>query len=154
VEIIPGVGLPVAKVGQTIDQIEALAGPATRADGHRAFWERHSPPFAVYFDARGQSEVVEVSCSEADTVQVTLDGIPLILRLMDDVQTDLARRGLVGRRSGLVVDFDSGFTLWSLDEVGAHDVSRSSDPMYRRLVVEGVAVAAPASMHSGACATV
>ena len=146
-EIIPGVGLPVAQVGQTIDEIETLVGPATRADGHRAFWEQHSPPFAVYFDGRGESEIVEVSCSDGDTQQVTLDGIPLILRLMDDVEADLARHGLVGRRFDLVVDFDSGFTLWSLDEISAPapTPTTADDPADRRLVVEGVAVHRPPS---------
>ena len=145
-EIIPGVGLPVARIGQTLDEIETLAGPATRADGHRAFWECHSPPFAVYFDGSGESEVVEVSSAEGVAAQVTLDGIPLVLRLMDDVQADLARHGVVGRRFGLVVDFDSGFTLWSLDEISACELSESADnPGDDRLVVEGVAIAAPAA---------
>lgn len=154
-EIIPGVGLPIARVGQTLDEIETLAGPATRADGHRAFWESHSPPFAVYFDARGESEVVEVSCSGECEEQVTFDGIPLVLRLMDDVEADLARHGVAGRRFDLVVDFESGFTLWSLDEISASALSPSVyDPHDRRLVVEGVAIAAPTSLTSSADAAV
>lgn len=142
-EILPGVGLPVARVGQTVDEIEAAAGPATRADDRRAVWEQHSPPFAVYLDDRGTCELVEVCCATDGGPGATLGGVQLTHRLMDDVEADLARSGLRGRRSRLVVDFELGFTLWSLDEAGGpdggpevgHDVSAG------RLLVEGVAIA-------------
>lgn len=142
-EVLPGIGLPVARLGQTLDDIVAAAGPADAAEPHRASWTRHSPPFDAYFDGQGRSELIEVRADEG----LTLGGVQLNLRLMDDVAADLARSGLTGRRATLVVDFDEGFTLWSLGELTASDVVLGAefDPDDDRIVLEGVTVGARGS---------
>ena len=143
-EIVPGVGLPFAKVGQTLPQIEAAVGPATVADAARALWDGRSLPFATYFDDRGRVRVVEVYGVEDVNEQVTLDGVQLTLRLIDDVEADLSRLGRRGRRAGPLVDFPEGFTLWSLGELFASDLTPGAlfDPSDDRPVVEGVAIVA------------
>lgn len=141
-EILPGIGLPVARVGQTLRDIVAVAGPPALVEERQAFWHAHSPPFAAYFDDDGRSEIIEVYGGGSDGEGVTIGGVQLTLRLMEDVEADLARSGLAGRRTALVIDFDDGFTLWSLGELSAGDLELGTDldPGDQRVVVEGVAI--------------
>ena len=136
-EIVPGVGLPMVRLGQTLEDIEAVVGPAEVTDLRSARWERCSPPFGVYFDADAMCDLIEVYASAAPGAGVTLGGVPLVGRPMDEVVQDLDGAGLAGRRTFLTVDYDEGFTLWSLDElVGDAD----PDATESGAVVEGVAI--------------
>lgn len=141
-DILPGVGLPLARLGQRLPDIEAAAGPATLVEPRRARWDHHEPPFAVYFDRVGVAELVEAYEPAGTAERLTLGGVQLTSRLMDEVEADLSRIGLIGRRAGFVVDFDDGFTLWSLGEllVGetAGDAGHAAGA--EQLVVEGVSI--------------
>lgn len=137
VEIVPGVGLPMVRLRQTLEDIEAVVGPAEVTDRRSARWEGCSPPFGVYFDAEATCDLIEVYASDDRSDGVTLGGVALVGRPMDEVVQDLDGAGLAGRRTFLTVDYDEGFTLWSLDEVGC-----DADPEATELgaVVEGVAI--------------
>jgi hypothetical protein len=143
-EILPGVGLPVARLGQTLRQIEAAVGSPSAVGARSAQWSRHVPPFAVYFDGRGLSRLLEVYAAEGSAEPVTLHGVQLTGRPMGDVVGELAGAGLQGRRRDLVADFPEGFMLWSLLERPDTRRHRADGP--RRLgtggaLVEGVAIA-------------
>jgi len=146
VEIIPGVGLPVARVGQTLADIEAMVGLADdiQADPDRAYWHRHKPAFVAHFDREGLVELIEVYYSEGGEEQVTLDGTQLTYRLMDEVMADLQVAGRRGRRMVIGFDFDDGFCVWSMSSLSPSDLTGGSyDPDDERAVVEGVSVGAP-----------
>ena len=96
----------------------------------------------MYFDHRGVAELVEVYHGENGHDQATLDGVQLTRRLMDDVLADLAGAGRDGRRTDIVVEFDEGFTLWSLLSLSASDVDPTIDALDdEQLVIEGVGIA-------------
>jgi len=137
VEIVPGVGLPMVRLGQTLQDIEAVAGPAVVEESRRALWGGHSPPFGAYFDASATCNLIEVYASDCDVDGVTLGGVLLLGRLMDDVMGDLERSGLAGRTTCLTVDYDDGFTLWSLGELmPQQDLNATRQGTY----VEGIAI--------------
>jgi hypothetical protein len=141
-EILPGVGLPVAQVGQTLEQVEARVGRASSVEPKRARWPHHEPPFDVYFDENGLARLIEVHHSERGGEQATLGGVQLTFRALDDVVVELADHGTRGRRTDIVVEFD-GFILWSLLSLDPDDVEPSTlvDTVHERLVVEGVGIA-------------
>ena len=137
-EVVPGVGLPMVRLGQTLQDIEAVAGPAVIEESRRAFWEKHSPPFGAYFDAAATCDLIEVYASDCDDgAAVTLGGVPLLGRLMVDVMGDLETSGLAGRPTSLTVDYDDGFTLWSLGELIPHEDRDATD---QGTYVEGIAI--------------
>ena len=145
-EIVPGVGLPVARIGQTLSDIEAVVGLAddVQLDPDRAFWHRHYPGFCAHFDGEGVVELIEVYYSQGGREQVTLGGVQLTFRLMDDVVADLAAAGLQGRPMDIGFDYDEGFCVWSMSSLNPSDLTGGLyDPADERRVVEGVAVGAP-----------
>ena len=142
-EIIPAVGLPVARVGQTLTEIEAAVGPATATDERRAFWDHHEPAFVAHLDDRGVAELIEVASSDDGGEQATLSGIQLTSRVMDDVVADLAAAGMVGTPVDIGYEYDEGFTVWSMASRSPSDLTPGAapDPSDERLVVEGVGIA-------------
>jgi hypothetical protein len=146
VEIVPGVGLPFARLGDTLHDIEAVAGPAEAHGAYGALWKTHSPPFGMYFGADARCDLIEVYASEREQNDLTLGGVQLVGRLMSEVEEELSRIGRSGRRTCLTVDFDDGLTLWSLDEISPGPGPDIGGP---GVVVEGVAITAlPASSDS------
>lgn len=138
-EIVPGRGLPFVRIGQTLSEIEAAMGPGVVVHPRRAVWDACSPPFGVHFDADAACDLIEVYASTDTAHSVTLGGVQLVGRPMDDVVEDLGASGLAGRRTCLTVDYDEGFTLWSLgDLMPAPDTGAAR----AGTVVEGVAIGA------------
>lgn len=150
-EIVPGVGLPVAQIGQSLTDIEAVLGLADdiQADPDRAYWHRHVPAFVAHFDRDGVVELVEVYYSRRDQEQVTLGGVQLTFRLMEDVVADLKAAGMHARHMDIGVLYDEGFFLWSMSSLNPSDLTGDPyNPDDARMVVEGVGVA-PADYWSG-----
>lgn len=139
-EIIPGVGLPPARLGETLDQIAARNGSASARDAGTVQWRRHSPPFGVGFDGRGRAELVEVYLGDAVVHPTTVRGVQLVGRSFDDVVADLAAVGLHGHGNDFAVEFAEGFTLWTLWELSTHDVHVAPGAKLGVPLVEGVAV--------------
>lgn len=152
-EIIPGVGLPVARLGQTRRQIEDRVGVATALDAATVQWQEHSPPFGVCFDGRGRAALVEVYLHDRVVPPTTVRGVQLIGRPVDHVVADLAAAGLQGHQSECVVEFAEGFMLWSLLEVTTCDIWREPGTGQDPFVVEGVAVTGPGPRNEGPTTT-
>ena len=148
-DILPGQGLPVARVGQTQAEIEASVGSPSVAEAGRAFWNDHAPAFSVHFDAEGGAELVEVFHGELGEEQATLGDVQLTYRLMDDVAADLDRAGYTGRRVDIGWEYDAGFVLWSSGSRNPSDLEPGApfDPEDQRLVVEGIGIAPIAYWH-------
>jgi hypothetical protein len=142
-EVLPGIGTAMAQVGQTLEQIEAVAGPPSVTDGPRGLWNEHTPAFVVHTDADGIAELVEIAHGESGEPQATLHGIQLTFRLMDDVVADLERAGFHGVAADIGWEYDEGFYVWSMASHTANDLDPggTADPDDERLVVEGVSVA-------------
>ena len=152
-EIIPAVGLPVAKVGQTQAAIEAVVGLAddVRLDPDSAYWHKHVPAFVAHFSATGVAELIEVYYSQGGREQATLGGIKLTFRLMDDVRTDLELAGMHGRPTDIGFEYDEGFCLWSMGSLSTSDLTGEPyDPDDERMIVEGVSMAPIAYGHDDA----
>jgi hypothetical protein len=112
VEIVPGVGLPMVRLGQTLEDIEAVVGPAEVTEPRSARWDRCSPPFGVYFDAEATCDLIEVYACDDPSDGVTLGGVPLVGRPNGRGGAGPDGAGLEGRQTFLTVDDDAGFTLW------------------------------------------
>lgn len=137
-EITPGVGLPFVRLGDTLQDIESVAGPSRPHGTHGAIWETHPSPFGTFFGISGTCELIEVYGSPTDPEGPTLDGVSLIGRPMRDVVRDLRLVGRSGRITSLTVDYDDGLTLWSLGELSS---GRTRRPDVRGVIVEGIAIA-------------
>lgn len=136
-EIVPGIGLPLVQLGQTLKDIEAAVGPAVVVGSQSAFWEAGSPAFSAYFDTEGTCDLIEMYATAGSGEGVTLDGVQLVGRLMSDVVEDLRRAGLDGQSTCLTVDYREGFMLWSLGELmPEHGMGAVGSDT----VVEGVAI--------------
>src|SRR6476620_7170932 len=109
-EVLPGIGTALAQVGQTLQQIEAVAGPPSVTQGHSAFWNEHAPAFVVRTDTEGFAELVEIDHGEGGEPQATLDGIQLTFRLVDDVVADLERAGFHGVPVDIGWEYEEGFS--------------------------------------------
>ena len=142
--MLPGIGTALAQVGQTLQQIEAVAGPPSVTQGQSAYWNEHTPAFVVHTDAEGFAELVEINHGDVGEPQATLHGIQLTFRLMDDVVADLERADFHGvPDNDIGWEYDEGFCIWSMASHRASDLAPDStaDPDDERLVVEGVSVA-------------
>lgn len=142
-EVLPGIGTALAQVGQTLLQVEAVAGPPSVIQGQSAYWNEHTPAFVVHTDAEGFAELVEIDHGDVGEPQATLHGIQLTFRLMDDVVGDLERAGFHGVPADIGWEYDEGFCIWSMASHRASDLdpNGTADPDDERLVVEGVSVA-------------
>ena len=101
-------------------------------------------PACAHFAGEGVVELIEVYYSQGGREQVTLGGVQLTFRLMDDVVADLAAAGLQGRPMDIGFDYDEGFCVWSMSSLNPSDLTGGLyDPADERRVVEGVAVGAP-----------
>ena len=149
-EVLPGIGTALAQVGQSLQQIEAVAGPPSVTQGRSAFWNEHTPAFVVHTDAEGFAELVEIDHGEDGEPQATLRGIQLTFRLIDDVAADLERAGFHGVPADIGWEYEEGFSIWSMASHRASDLdpNGTADPDDERLVVEGVSVA-PVSYWRG-----
>ncbi len=142
-EVLPGIGTALAQVGQTLRQIEAVAGTPSIVQEHSAYWNEHKPAFVVHTDSAGRVELVELDHGESGEPQVTLRGIQLTYRVMEDVVADLEEAGFIGIEVDTGWEYEEGFCIWSTGSHRASDIDPSNTPDLddERLVVEGVSVA-------------
>ena len=147
-EITPGVGIPGVSIGDTRAAVESSLGTPAPSEEHRAFYFDREPNFSVHYSADGTVELVEVFHAEGRN-EVSLGEIQLTYRLMDDVQADLERAGLVGRPVDIGLEYDEGFTLWSMSSLTPSDVAPGTeyDADDERHVVEGVGIAPVSYWH-------
>ena len=139
-EIEPGVGVPLVRLGESREVVVACLGEPRVVVGQTHHFE--SPALLIDFDDGGLVELIQVPYSGVGD-EVTLLGVQLTYRLMSDVLADLRERGYTGTPSDIGYDFHAGFAVFSMASVSPHEVDATiPEDDESEVVVEGVAVAA------------
>jgi len=112
-EIFPGVGVEVAKVGEHRDVVEARIGAPVRKPfkQFRMAYDTRPALLVSYGDHDSLVQLVEVVHVEGGE-DVFFDGVQLTSRWMDDVTADLEARGYRRDSSDFGLRFDPGFTIF------------------------------------------
>jgi hypothetical protein len=140
-QITPAVGIPGVSIGDERATVEASLGSPSSGDEARVYYFDTEPGFSVHYDADQRVELIEVGHSEG-RAEVHLDDVQLTFRLMDDVVSDLAQKGLSGKPVDIGYQYDEGFCIFSMASQTPSDVNGGEyDPDDERLVVEGVGIA-------------
>jgi hypothetical protein len=140
-EIIPGVGVAAAKIGDTRAAVEARVGrPLHGPRDARAVYDT-KPHLVITYAPEDTVELVELGYARDDRHQVFVDGVALTYRFIDDVVQDLARKGYTCTASDIGYDFHAGFAIFSMGSLSARDLDPDSDEDDERDVVEGVSIA-------------
>ncbi|GIF07375.1 hypothetical protein [Actinoplanes siamensis] len=149
-EILPGEGVALVKVGESRDAVEARLGPPAHP-GIAARSVYHTEPTLVVDYDGDTVELVELGCSGDGGEQATLDGVQLTYRFMDDVVAELAALGHRAEPFDIGYTFRAGFTIFSTGTRAATDLDPTASPDDPRPVVDGVGVA-PAEYWLGPAA--
>ena len=148
-QITPAIGIDGVSIGDTRAAVEAAIGAPERGEVARAFYFDREPGFSVHYDDHGTVELIEVSHGEGRH-EAYLGDIQLTFRLMDEVAADLARAGYSGHPVDIGVEYDEGFTVFSMASLSPSELAPGSayDPEDERLVVEGVSIAPISYWHT------
>ncbi|MFG2815650.1 hypothetical protein [Streptomyces sp. NPDC048410] len=144
-EIIPGRGVGLVKIGDRRSHVEERIGPPYHGPGgERAVYDT-TPMMVITYAADSADstvELVEMKYSgEGGDAEAQLDGIQLTHRFLDDVVADLHARGYTSTPSDTGHDFHAGFSVWSRHSLWAPDIDPAADEDDERAVAEGVSVA-------------
>ncbi|GIE94337.1 hypothetical protein [Paractinoplanes rishiriensis] len=140
-EILPGEGVPSAKVGEHRDVVEARIGrPVHPGRDSRAVYDTN-PILVLTYAGDETVEIVELGYSGGDGEEVFFDGVQLTYRFMDDVLRDLAARGYAAEPFDIGYYFEPGFAIYSMGSRCAGDLDDTAADDDPRVVVEGVSVA-------------
>ncbi len=140
-EILPGLGVPLAKVGDSRADVESrIGGPAHYPPSCRDVYTT-TPMLVISYTSDDTVELVEVSYSGPEGEEVFLNGVRLTYRFLDEVVADLTAKGYVGKPSDIGFVFDAGFAVWSMRSLCARDLDPSATEEDKRAIVEGVSVA-------------
>ncbi|WP_436520867.1 hypothetical protein [Actinoplanes sp. HUAS TT8] len=139
-EILPGEGVLLVRVGETRDAVEARLGPPAHPGiAARSVYDTE-PRLVVDYD-EDVVELVELGASGDGGEQATLDGVQLTFRFMDDVVAELTALGHHPERAALGYTFRAGFTIFSTGSRSAADLDPLATPDDPREIVEGVGIA-------------
>ena len=141
-EILPGRGVASIELGADRAAVRARLGAPTSERGDSAFYMDRDPGLVLRFAASGSLELIEIPYS-GNGHEVTLGGIQLTYRAIDDVVEELRQAGIVGRRFDIGFEFPQGFAIWSMASLNLADIDSSISVNDERLVVEGVSVGVP-----------
>ncbi|WP_234544122.1 hypothetical protein [Streptomyces shenzhenensis] len=141
-EIIPGVGIDLVKIGDQRSQVDERIGPPYPGPGGRRTVYPTSPMLVITYAADETVEVVEIRYSgESSDTEVHYDGVQLTHRFLDDVVADLHALGYTSTPSDIGHDFHVGFSVWSMHSLWAGDLGLEADEDDERAVSETVSVA-------------
>lgn len=147
-EILPGEGVALVRVGETRGVVEARLGPPPHPGiAARSVYDTE-PSLVVDYDEGDKVELVELGSSGDGGEQATLDGVQLTFRFMDDVVAELTALGHHPSRAELGYTFPAGFTIFSTGSRSASDLDPMAAPDDPREIVEGVGIA-PAEFWLG-----
>ena len=138
-EITPGVGVGDVRLGSARDEVEAALGAPERDLEGELFYS----DLVVRFEGTDAVTLIEVPYS-GDGHEVTLGGIQLTFRPIDEVIAELTDAGFEGRPCDIGHDFVAGFSVWSMASLTVADIDPSASEDDERNVAEGVSVGAPA----------
>ncbi|WP_327088335.1 hypothetical protein OIE66_39435 [Nonomuraea sp. NBC_01738] len=133
-EILPGIGVPLAKVGESREAVETRIGAPVHGRRRKKDVYGTKPGLIISWAQDDTVELVEVAYSGHGGEEVFLDGVQLTYRYMDDVVAELTAKGYTGQPFSVGFVFHAGFALWSMGSV-------SWDDDEDRDIVEGVGVA-------------
>jgi len=89
-EIVPGAGVALAKVGESRDAVESRIGPPVHPGRRSKAVYATSPALVLTYTDDDRVEVVEIGYGGEE---VFFEGVQLTFRFMDDVVRDLAAKG-------------------------------------------------------------
>ncbi|GAA2486409.1 hypothetical protein [Winogradskya humida] len=137
-EILPGIGVALAKIGDSRTVVESRTGPPIHPGrSPRAVYET-DPLLVLTYHADDTVELVELSHGGD---QVFFDGIQLTDRFLADVVADLTARGHAGEPTDIGHRFEPGFAIFSTGSMWAGDLDPDATDDDPRAVSEGVSVA-------------
>ncbi|MEU6340985.1 hypothetical protein ABZ883_08540 [Streptomyces sp. NPDC046977] len=141
-EIIPGRGVDLVKIGEHRSRVEERIGlPHHGPGGERAVYNT-SPMLVITYAADGTVELVEISHSGGGgDAEAEFDGVQLTYRFLDDVVSELHARGYTSIRSDIGHDFHAGFAVWSMHSLWAGDLDPTAGEDDERVISEGVSIA-------------
>jgi hypothetical protein len=141
VDIFPGEGVALAKVGESRETIESRLGPPVHPGRHsRAVYETR-PMLVLTYTDDDTVELVEIAYAGDGGEEVFFDGVQLTFRFMDDVVADLAARGYQCEPTDIGYRFEPGFAIFSMDSRSAQDLDPDASEDDPRSICEGVSVA-------------
>ncbi|MFI7650982.1 hypothetical protein ACIBTZ_33705 [Micromonospora sp. NPDC049460] len=140
-EILPGEGVALAKVGESRDMVESRLGPPVHPGRHsRAVYET-SPMLVLTYTDEDTVEIVEIAYAGDGGEEVFYDGVQLTFRFLDDVVADLEARGHQYEPIDIGYRFEPGFAIFSMGSRGARDLDPDASEDHPRRICEGVSVA-------------
>jgi hypothetical protein len=140
-EIVPGEGVALAKVGESRDMVERRTGPPVHPGPDRKAVYATDPMLVVTYTADDVAEVVEIACSPDAAEEVHFDGVRLSFRFLDDVVADLAAQGHRYEPIDIGYRFEPGFALFSMGSRWARDLDPDASEDDPRRICEGISVA-------------
>jgi hypothetical protein len=142
-EIRPGISVDLVRLGETRAEVEARIGQPDSERNGRTFYNQLTPALVVEYGHTQVVALVEIPYAGIPGHEVTLSGIQLTYRPIDEVHSDLFAAGFSSRASDIGFDFADGFAIWSMGSLWLPDLDPSVGPDDERQVVEGVSVGAP-----------
>jgi hypothetical protein len=143
-EIIPGEGVALAKIGEARRVVEGRLGtPAHPGRDSKAVYDT-SPLLVVSYAEDDTVEFVELAYSGDRGEEVFFDGVQLTFRFMDDVVADLAARGYRSEPTDIGYRFEPGFAIFSMGSLSASDLDPTAVDGDGRAICKGVSVASNA----------
>jgi hypothetical protein len=140
-EIIPGEGVALAKVGEARRVVEdRLGAPVHPGRDSKAVYDT-SPMLVVSYAEDDTVEVVEIAYAGNGGEEVFFEGVQLTFRFMDDVVADLAARGYGYEPTDIGYRFEPGFAIFSMGSRSANDLDPAAAEGDGRAICEGVSVA-------------
>lgn len=140
-EILPGIGVSGVELGMERAAITERLGQPMSTTEDSAIYVDGDLSLVLRFSAAGHLELIEIPCS--DGANLTMRGVPVSCRPLDDVVAEVQATGLVGRPSDVGMDFSNGVAIWSMGSLALADVDPAASPDDERLVVEGISIGTP-----------
>jgi hypothetical protein len=141
VEIMPGVGVAAAKVGEHRDGVERRIGkPLHPGRDSRAVYDQ-TPLLVLTYAEDETVEVVELAHSPDRGEQVFFDGVQLTYRFLDEVVADLSAKGYAYEPTDIGYRFEPGFAIYSMGSLWTGELLPDAPDDDDRPICEGVAVA-------------
>ncbi|MET8956407.1 hypothetical protein [Streptomyces sp. NPDC004533] len=141
-EIIPGLGVDLVRIGDRRPQVEERIGPPYHGPGGRRAVYTTSPMLVITYAADETVELVEIRHSGEDGgAEAHYDGVQLTFHFLDDVVADLHALGHTSTPSDIGHDFHAGFSVWSMRSLWARDLDPEAAEDDERAISEAVSVA-------------
>ncbi|MDG4830405.1 hypothetical protein O7627_13960 [Solwaraspora sp. WMMD1047] len=139
-EIIPGIGVEQARIGEPRSDVEARIGAPVHGPGGRKAVYDTTPGLVIAYTPDDRVELVEIGYAGDGGEEVFFDGVQLTFRFLEEVVADLEAKGHEYTPSDIGYDFRAGFAVWSMGSRWALDLDPNADEDDERAVSEGVSV--------------